>query len=194
MLTQTLFRFLIDRTKRKTNGKNDNDKSKKVIVKEEPDAYVWSIFTLEGVSYFTSKEILEEEANNMILEDKNTFFVETVHVDCKAADDAHKMLKKKFEKMDKGTLTAFMTNNINISKVYIQKIIDKSNGNAFLNLNTDSMTDTLRGPFCVLFTPKRYIFFTNAVALKTTFRNCFKQLLNANLRMVILPDMKHIER
>ena len=30
-------------------------------------------FTLEGVRYFTSKESLEEEANNMILEDKNEF-------------------------------------------------------------------------------------------------------------------------
>ena len=50
-------------------------------MKEETNAYVWSIFTLEGVSYFALKASLEEEANNMVSEDKNAFFVKTVHVD-----------------------------------------------------------------------------------------------------------------
>ena len=94
---------MFDRLKWKANGKNDYDNLKKVVVKEERDAYVWSIFTLEGVSYFTSKESLEEEANNMISEEKNAFFVKTVYVDCAAADAAHDMLRKKFGKMYKAT-------------------------------------------------------------------------------------------
>ena len=72
---------MIDRTKRNANCKNDNEKRTKTVVKEEPDAYVWSIFTLEGVRYFTSKESLEEEANNFISEYKDLFFVKTVHAD-----------------------------------------------------------------------------------------------------------------
>ena len=52
----------------------------------------------------------------MILEDKNAFFVKTVHVDCAAVDAAHKILRKKFREMDKSMLTEFMTNQINIDK------------------------------------------------------------------------------
>ena len=121
---QTLFRFLIDRTKRKANGKNDNDKRTKIVVKKEPDAYVWLIFTLEGVRYFTSKESLEEEANNFILEYKNSFFVKTVHADRAAADDVHEMLRKKFGKIEKAKLTEFMTNQVNINKDKIEEIVN----------------------------------------------------------------------
>ena len=92
--------------------------------------------------------------------------------------------------MDKATLTAFMTNNANINNVNIQKIIDESDGNAFLNLNTDGKTDTHLGLLYILFTPKTYIFCTNADALNTTFGKCYKQFPDANLRMVRLPDIK----
>ena len=129
-----------------------------MVVKEEPDDYVWSIFTLEGVIYFTSKESLEEEANNMISEDKNAFFVKTVYVDCAAADAANKMLRKKLEKMDKATLTEFMTNQVNINNNKIEKIVNKSNGNAFLNLSTNEKADEQQGLFYFLFTPKIFLF------------------------------------
>ena len=115
-MTQKLFQFLVDRTKWKANGKNDNDKRTRVIVKEEPGAYVWSIFTLEGLSYFTLKESLEEEAKNFISDNKNEFFVKTVHAYCAAADAAHEMLRKKFAKIDKAALTEFMTNQVKIDK------------------------------------------------------------------------------
>ena len=87
-----------------------------------------------------------------------------------------------------------MTNQVNITKIDIQKIINECNGNVFLNLDTDGKTDTHNGPFYVLFKPKTFIFCINLDALKTTFGNCCKQFPDANLRMVILPDMKHIER
>ena len=117
-----MFRFLIDRLKRKANVKNGNESLKKAVVKEEPDAYVWSIFTLEGVSYFTLKEIIEEEANIMVLEDKNAFFVKTVHVDHAAADAAHEMLRKKSRKINKATLTEFMTNQVDINNNKIKRL------------------------------------------------------------------------
>ena len=72
-----------------------------MVVKEEPDAYVWSIFTLKGVRYFMSKESLEEEANNFILDNTDEFFVKNVHVDQGAANAAHEILRKKFRKMYK---------------------------------------------------------------------------------------------
>ena len=107
---------MIDRTKWKSNGKNDNDKRTKVVVKEEPDAYVWLIFTLEGVRYFTSKESLEEESNNFKSEDKDSFVVKTVHEYQAATNAAHEMLRKKFGNMDKAALTEFMINQVNIDK------------------------------------------------------------------------------
>ena len=144
----------MDRTKWKANGKNDNDNHTKVVVKKEPDSYVWSIFTLKGVRYFTSKVSLEEEANNFISENKDDFFVKTVHADRAASDSAHEMLRKKFEKMDKATLTEFMTNQVDIDKDKIEKIVSESNGNAFLNLNTDGKADAQQVQFYVFFCPK----------------------------------------
>ena len=128
------------------------------------------------------------------MEDKDEFFVKTVHADRAATDAVHEMLRKKFGKMDKATLTEFMTNQVNMNKDKIKTIVNKSNGNAFLNLSTNGKTDAQQGPFYVLFTPKTYIFCTNANALKTAFGNCCKQFPDANLRMVCLPDIKHIER
>ena len=69
-----------------------------------------------------------------------------------------------------------MTNQVNITKIDIQKIINECNGNLFLNLDTDVMIDTHHGTFYALFTPKTYIFCANAAALKTTleiFTNSF---------------------
>ena len=86
---------MIDRLKQKSNGKNDNFNCKKVVVKKKPEAYVWSIFTLEGARYFKSKEGLKEEANNFISRNKDEFFVKTAHADCAAANAAHEMLRKK---------------------------------------------------------------------------------------------------
>ena len=48
-----------------------------------------------SVSYFTSKERLKEEANNMISDKKNEFVVKTVRVAGAATDAADKMLRKK---------------------------------------------------------------------------------------------------
>ena len=94
--------------------------------------------------------------------------------------------------MDKATLKAFMTKIVNINNIDIQKIIEESDGNAFLNIDTDGKTDTHLGPFYVLFTPKTFIFCTNADNLKTTFEKCCKQFPDANLRMVCLPGIKQI--
>ena len=133
------------------------DKLTKAVVKGEIYSYVWSIFTLEAVLYYTSKESLEEEANKILALDKDAFFIRAVHVDQPAADAAHELLRKKFGKMEKATLTEFMTNQVNITKIDIQEIINECNSNAFLNLDTDGMTDTHHGPFYVLFAPKTYI-------------------------------------
>ena len=48
-----------------------------------------------NVIYFTSKERLKEEANKMISDKKNEFFVKTVCVASAATDAADKMLRKK---------------------------------------------------------------------------------------------------
>ena len=45
--------------------------------------------------YFTSKECLKKEANKMISDKKNQFFVKTVCVAGAATDAVHKMLRKK---------------------------------------------------------------------------------------------------
>ena len=60
-----------------------------------------------NVIYFTAKERLKEEANNMILDDKNELFVKNVHVNRAATDDTHKMLRKKWEKMNNDELTVW---------------------------------------------------------------------------------------
>ena len=70
------------------------DKLTKAVVKEETYAYVWSIFTLDVMLYYTSKESLEEEANKILALDKDAFFIRTVHADQPAADAAHDLLKK----------------------------------------------------------------------------------------------------
>ena len=116
------------------------------------------MFTSDVVLYYTSKESLEEKANKILTLDKDAFFIRSVHVDQPAADAAHDLLKKKIRKIDKATLTDFMTNQVNTTKIDIQKIINECNGNVFLNLDTDGKTDTHDGPFYVLFTPKTYIF------------------------------------
>ena len=66
--------------------------------------------------YFTSKERLKEEANKMILDNKNEFFVKAVHVNCEDTDAAHKMLRKKSEKMDNDALKELMTTQVSIDK------------------------------------------------------------------------------
>ena len=149
---------------------------------------------LDAVIYYTSQKSLKEETNKILAQDKDAFFIRAVHVDRPDADAAHDLLRIKFGKMYKATLTEFTTNQVNTTKIDIKKIINECNGNVFLNLYTDGMTDTHHGPFYALFTPKTYIFCANAIALKTTFGKCCKQFPDANLRMVILPDMKHIEK
>ena len=74
-------RNLINRSKQKTDCNSIINKRKKAVVKEETHAYVWSIFTLDAVLYYTSKESLEEEANKILELDKDKFFIKTVHVD-----------------------------------------------------------------------------------------------------------------
>ena len=118
-----------------------------------------SIFTLKGVKDFTSKESLEEEANNFILANRDELFVKTVHADWTAANAAHEILRKKFGKTGKAALTEFMTNQVNIDKDKIKKIVGERNGKAFLNLNTVGKADVQHGPFYVLFTTNAFIFF-----------------------------------
>ena len=130
------------------------DKRTKTVVKNEIYSYVCYIFTLEAVLYYTLKESLEEEANKILALDKDAFFIRAVHVDQPAADAAHDLLRKKFGKMDKATLTELMTNQVNITKIDIQKIINECNGNVFLNLDTYGTNVTHHGSFYVLFTPK----------------------------------------
>ena len=104
------------------------------------------------------------------------------------------MLRKKFGKMEKAALTEFMTNQVNIDKDKIKKIISESNSKAFLNLNTNRKADAQQGPFYVLFTPKTFIFCARDIELQKTLKKCCKQFPNANLRMMCLPNMNHIER
>ena len=61
-------------------------------------------FYFGNVIYFTSKERLKEEANKMISDKKNEFFVKTVSVAGAASDAADKMLRKKFGKVNKHIL------------------------------------------------------------------------------------------
>ena len=67
----------------------------------------------------------------MILEDKNEFLVKTVHVDCAAVDSLHKMLRKKFGKMNKAAMKVFETLQVNINEDKIKKIVNNSNGKTF---------------------------------------------------------------
>ena len=73
--------------------------------------------------YFTSKERLKEEANNMKSDNKKEFFVKDDHVKRAATDAAHKMLRKKFGKMDNAVLKEFKTLQISINE-------DKARSNA----------------------------------------------------------------
>ena len=104
------------------------------------------------------------------------------------------MLRKKFGKMKKAMFTEFMTNQVDINNNKIKKIVNESNGNAFLNLSTNGKADAQQCPFYLLFTPEIFIFCANKIELKNTFEKCCKQFPDANLQMMNLPKMNHIKR
>ena len=104
----TLSQFLIDRIKQKANGKSDSEKRTKVVVRCIKMA-MYNQFSLWECEFLTAKERLKEEVHNMLSDDKNKFFVKTVHVNRAATDAAHKMLRKKFGKMDKAAMKVFET-------------------------------------------------------------------------------------
>ena len=88
-----------------------------------------------------------------------------MHVNQAAADAAHQLLQKEFEKISNNKLKEFMTNKVTIDKHKMKELISESNGKAFLELSGNANTSELGSSLYVLFITETFLFFQDEISL-----------------------------